>query len=280
MSEYIVCGSLESDSHYISPHGWTQYFAQTTVKCSSCKLRLPPMGKLSGECSGFARSCIFVESRRSLVLIVLLYLFLPPCLFCMWPVKLCKCEWRFSHGSNLRFVWFNLVLFKLELYPAHFYFLHNSVIRALWGHMLTVSCRNFSLRGSWAQGEENKTTSSVIILAPFAQLPAEWGDLYYCFSMRSISEVIFSFPSNLSRNIKDSLTTVNLRLILEWYSDASHYSFMLKWIHTLLCLSLSWIESIYSYWELHPMHSACDETLINLNAFCRSSKIILVQFNI
>lgn len=84
-----------------------------------------------------------------------------------------------------------------------------------------------SLLGSWAQGEEDKMATLVIILAPLRQLPAE-SALYFCFSIRSISEAIFSFPDNLSRNIKDSLTTVNLQLILEWHSDVSQYGFILK----------------------------------------------------
>lgn len=93
-----------------------------------------------------------------------------------------------------------------------------------------------SLLGSWAQGEKNKMD---IILA---QLLAERGTLYYCFSISSISEAIFSFPDKLSRNIKDSLTTVNLQLILEWHSDVSQYSFILRQIHILLCSSVSWIK--------------------------------------
>ncbi len=77
---------------------------------------------------------------------------------------------------------------------------------------------------------------------PLEQLPAQRSALYYWFSMRSISEAIFSFPDNLSWNIKDSLTTVNLQLILEWHSDVSQYSLILKWIHPLLCSAVSWIE--------------------------------------
>lgn len=37
-----------------------------------------------------------------------------------------------------------------------------------------------------------------------------------------MSEAIFSFLDNLSRNIKDSLTAVTLQLISEWHSDVSH----------------------------------------------------------
>lgn len=102
--------------------------------------------------------------------------------------------------------------------------------QAYWS-CVQCPCRIFlgrSLLSSWAQGEENKMDTLAVILAPLARLPAERSSLYYCFSIRRISEAIFSFPDNLSRNIKDSLTTVNLQLILEWHSDVSPYSFILK----------------------------------------------------
>lgn len=78
------------------------------------------------------------------------------------------------------------------------------------------------LLGSCGQGEENEMATLMILLVPLSQLPAERSTLYYSFSRRSISEAIFSFLDNLSRNIKDSLTTVKLQLILEWHSDVSH----------------------------------------------------------
>lgn len=99
-----------------------------------------------------------------------------------------------------------------------------------------------SLLGSRAKGEKNKMATLVIILAPLAQQPAEECALYYWFSKMSISEAIFSFPDNLSWNIKDSLTTVNLQLILEWHSDVSQCSLIQNWIHILLCSAVTWIE--------------------------------------
>lgn len=45
---------------------------------------------------------------------------------------------------------------------------------------------------------------------PSGQLPAERGTLCHCRSLQRLSEAIFSFPDNLSRNIKDSVTTVKL----------------------------------------------------------------------
>lgn len=145
------------------------------------------------------------------------------------------------------------MLFKLEFYPANFHSLHSPVnrswliISSAWrytGGVLTVSCRNVRQVSCLVAGLK---VSRIRWLpwSSFGTLPAERCTLYYCFRIRSISEAIFSFPDNLSRNIKYSLTTVNLPLILEWHSDVSQYSFILEWIHVLLYSSVSWIWNIH-----------------------------------
>lgn len=151
---------------------------------------------------------------------------------CFYLLVYLGCDlWNYSNANRVLpkevihcFDLFSLVLFKFEFYPVIGSW---PAQRAYW------SCPRLCL----VPGLEVKRTRW--IPWSFLALLTCFLTLYCCFSIRNISEAIFSFPDNLSRNIKDSLTTVNLQLILEWHSDVSQYSFILTWINILLCSSSS-----------------------------------------
>ena len=136
--------------------------------------------------------------------------------------------------------------------------------------LITAPCRNWcSVAEGWRWRQEDGSLSRDSGPAPCKQK-----------SIRRICEAIFSFPDNLSRNIKDSLTTVNVQLILEWHSDVSLYSFILQQIHTL---DFSWVSlpDIYKLCAAaayrDPLYPAqkCDEMLINQTVFSSSIKFAL-----
>lgn len=115
MSENIVCGSSETHSSVRFP-SWPNSILRLGLWWNAPRGRRP-WENYQERVQLFHRAAFFLLKAANLLpLIPLLYLLLPRCLFCMWPVKLCKWQSSFSHGSN--FSVFNSVLFKLQLYPA------------------------------------------------------------------------------------------------------------------------------------------------------------------
>lgn len=169
VSEPIACGSLETDSHCTSPLGRTQSLALSPLEQSSCNLRLPPEGALSGEYFGWPWSCILIESGQPRVLLVLLY-------FAFSSLVYLPCDlWNYANVGNF-------LLYVTSSYlnwnPIQRMFicrhtLDSSNIRAgrSAAAALALSCGN--VWKSPRQGERKKAANMISIPWPFL-LPSTW----------------------------------------------------------------------------------------------------------
>lgn len=110
--------------------------------------------------------------------------------------------------------------------------------------VLTLSCKN--VRKSAHQGEGNKAANLISIPWPLCCFLL-WSTWYSSFMGSKKGLFSLSLPDKLSRNIKDSLTAVMPKLILECHSDVSRpvmNSFF-------ACSSVWWLEFCWYHNEKH-----------------------------